>query len=130
MRTQKEMGKTEMTETASYAKTEEEFDYHSHAHAANAQCVYRDIRESTGIIHTDSNEGYYVLTRYADIAAAARNHETFTSKKDFNGPGLGGGGISIPPNPATSLSLDELDLGPGGSAATYAVDRGDHYLFH
>jgi cytochrome P450 len=89
--------------------TPDQFDHLSHEHAANACQIYRDIRESSGIIHTDSNDGYYVLSRYADIAAAARDHQAFVSKKDFDGPGLGGGGIAIPPNPVTSLSLLELD---------------------
>jgi cytochrome P450 len=87
----------------------DQFDHLSHEHAANACQIYREIRESSGIVHTESNDGYYVLSRYADIAAAGRDHQAFVSKKDFDGPGLGGGGIAIPPNPVTSLSLLELD---------------------
>jgi cytochrome P450 len=91
------------------AEPEVQFDHHSHEHASNAANIYRSVRESSGIVHSDLYGGFTVLTRYADIAAAARNHETFSSKRDFNGPGMGGGGLSIPPNPATHLSLDELD---------------------
>jgi cytochrome P450 len=85
------------------------FDHHSIEHAANAQRVYKSIREGAGVAHSDQYGGYYVLTRYADVSAAARDWETFSSDRDQNGPGSGGGGLSIPPNPATSLSLDEHD---------------------
>jgi cytochrome P450 len=86
-----------------------QFAHHSHAHAADAPNIFRNIRKSGGVAHSDLYGGYYILTKYADIAAAARDHQTFSSKRDFNGPGMGGGGLVIPPDPATYLSLDELD---------------------
>jgi cytochrome P450 len=95
--------------SSSTTDTTQQFDHHSHAHAANATAIFRQIRESDGVAHSDLYGGYYVLTRYADIAAAARDHQTFSSKRDFNGPGMGGGGLVIPPDPSTYLSLDELD---------------------
>ncbi len=98
---------TDTTEAPSAVS--ESFDHHSIEHAANAQCVYKSIREGSGVAHSDLYGGYYVFTRYADIAAAARDWQTFSSDRDQNGRGSGGGGLSIPPNPATSLSLDEHD---------------------
>jgi cytochrome P450 len=98
---------TDLTEAPTITATP--FDHHSVEHAANAQCIYKSIREDGGVAHSELYGGYYVLARYADIAAAARDWETFSSNRDQTGPGSGGGGLSIPPNPATSLSLDEYD---------------------
>jgi cytochrome P450 len=98
-----------VTDTAELRVTDGSFDHHSEEHAANAECIYQTIRENGGVARSDMYGGYYVLTRYEDVTAAARDHDTFSSDRDQNGPGSGGGGLSIPPNPATSLSLDELD---------------------
>jgi cytochrome P450 len=100
---------SEVSKWLSQTGSEDEFDHLSLAHGANAVGAYRDIRESLGVARSEHYGGYYVLTRYADIVAAARDHRTFSSERDFNGPGLGGGGIAIPPNPATRNSLDEMD---------------------
>jgi cytochrome P450 len=107
------------------------FDHHSLEHAANVDEIYRAIRESGTVPHSDEYGGYHVLSRYADIHAAARDWETFSSKRDFDGPDRDRAGLSIPPNPALHLSLDELDppewrrvrtaLGP--TLAPRAVER-------
>jgi cytochrome P450 len=78
------------------------FDHHSLEHGADPVCTYRAIRENAGVVHSDSWGGYWVLSKYADIAAAARDHATFSSDRER-------GGATIPPNPATRMSLDELD---------------------
>ncbi|HVX23190.1 MAG TPA: cytochrome P450 [Acidimicrobiales bacterium] len=99
-----------MTDTANAPTDgEAQFDHHSLAHAADPACSYRALRQSGGVVHSDKYGGYYVLSRYDDIVKAARDHGTFSSTRDVDGPGSGGGGLSIPPNPATHLSLDELD---------------------
>ena len=85
------------------------FDHHSPEHAMNAEDIYRAVRDSGSVARGENYGGYYVLASYDDVTAAARDHETFSSNRDFNGPGQGGGGISIPPNPSIRLSPDELD---------------------
>lgn len=51
-----------------------------------APAVYAELRRRCPVAHTDSHGGYWVLTRYADVLAAAKDHETFSSA----------GGVFIP----------------------------------
>ncbi len=91
------------------AAKQDQFDHHSSEHAANAECIYRELRELGGVSRSDLYGGFFVLGRYSDITTIARDHETFSSARngDDNGPGTGG--VTIPPNPATRMSLDEMD---------------------
>jgi cytochrome P450 len=97
---------TDATEIGTEAE-EPQFDHHSLEHAADPVCSFRALRQDGGVTHIDKYGEYYVLSRYADIVAAARSHTIFSSDRNTGGPDYGG--VSIPRHPATRLSLDELD---------------------
>lgn len=48
--------------------------------------VYAELRSRCPVAHTDAHGGYWVLTRYADVLNAAKDHETYSSA----------GGVFIP----------------------------------
>jgi cytochrome P450 len=59
------------------------------------------------VMHSDKHGGYYVVSRRADVAKVARDHETFTSANEVGeGPG---GGILIPPS---TVRLGFLEMDP------------------
>jgi cytochrome P450 len=65
--------------------------------------VYEALREQCPVAHSDRYGGYFVLSRYADIDKAARDHETFSSTS-----------LSVPPidvNAAENTN-PPLDLDP------------------
>jgi cytochrome P450 len=86
-----------------------QFDHNSIEHAADPACSYRALRESAGLTHSDRYGGFYVVSRYDDLVTAARDRQTFSSARDQGQPGGEGGGLLIPPNPTTRLSLIEMD---------------------
>lgn len=86
-----------------------QFDHHSTEHGKDPVCSFRSLRESRGLEHSDRYGGYYILSRYDDVVAAARDRQTFSSAYDQGQPGSGGGGLLIPANPTTRLSLIEMD---------------------
>jgi cytochrome P450 len=86
-----------------------QFDHHSLEHATDPAGSYRALRESPGLAHSDLYGGFYVLSRYDDVVAAARDRLTFSSARDQGQPGGEGGGLVIPPNPTTHMSLIEMD---------------------
>jgi cytochrome P450 len=45
--------------------------------------VYESLRERCPVAHTSAYGGFWTLTRYADIAAAARDTATFESRQPF-----------------------------------------------
>jgi cytochrome P450 len=85
------------------------FDHNSIEHAADPVGSYRALRESPRLTHSDLYGGFYVVSRYDDVVAAARDRQTFSSARDQGAPGGEGGGLLIPPNPTTHLSLIEMD---------------------
>jgi cytochrome P450 len=50
-------------------------------------------RQRCPVIHTDADEGYYIVTRYEDVRAVAEDPVTFSSEE----PGLRGVPIRMPP---------------------------------
>ncbi|MGA8296237.1 MAG: cytochrome P450 [Acidimicrobiales bacterium] len=80
-----------------------EFDHHAHDFPANE--TYRSLREHCPVVWTETYGGYWILSRYKDVANAARNDATFSSARDADGHG----GIVIPEwTTSTSIPL-ELD---------------------
>jgi cytochrome P450 len=45
--------------------------------------IYKRMRDETPIYY-DEEEGYYALTRHADVAAALKDHESFSSSRGCN----------------------------------------------
>ena len=87
-----------------------DFDHHSSEHAADPSASYKQIREDSGVVHTSAHGGYWVFTRYADIASAGKDHNLLSSALQFEGSEEIGGGITLPHNPAaTRMSLAEMD---------------------
>ncbi len=87
-----------------------DFDHHSSAHAADPSASYRRMREQSGVAHTSAHGGYWVVSRYADIASAGKDHVRLSSALRFEGSEEIGGGITLPHNPAaTRMSLAEMD---------------------
>ncbi len=62
--------------------------------------VYDGLRAQCPVAHSDAYGGFFVLSRYEDIEAAARDHETFSSRS-----------ISVP-DPGVMPSSPPLDLDP------------------
>jgi cytochrome P450 len=62
-----------------------DFDHHSPEHAANPAASYERIRKRPGVAHTSAHGGYWVLTRYDDIASAGKDHEALSSALQLGG---------------------------------------------
>jgi cytochrome P450 len=86
------------------------FDHHSRDYADNWQEVYRHARESAcPIIHSSNYGGYDVLTKHADVLAAATDHRKLSSERSWAADGTDlGCGVSIPPRPVR-LGFLEMD---------------------
>jgi len=103
----------------------ERFDHQSPDFTPDlAPDVYRELRRRCPVAHTDAHDGYWVLTRYRDIFAAAKDHDTFSSA----------GGVFIPRpenvpqfppiefDPPVHTALRNLMRPPFTTAAVKAVE--------
>jgi cytochrome P450 len=81
------------------------FDHWSSKMAYSPYDVWARMRNECPVAHTDAHDGFYVLTRYADVFAAALATGTFSS----DGDGLG---VAIPPQELRPLY--PIDLDPPG----------------
>ena len=84
------------------------FDHHSPELARDPWVVYRQLRETCPVAHSDAYGGFKVVTRYRDVAAIAKDTKTFSSQHDIDGTGNGYQGVSIPSPPVRGIPV-ELD---------------------
>jgi cytochrome P450 len=87
-------------EATSTARLVAEFDHWDSELAKDPFPVYDSLRAQCPVAHSDAHGGFFVLSRYEDIEAAARDHETFSSRS-----------ISVP-DPGVMPSSPPLDLDP------------------
>lgn len=64
----------------------EQFDHNAEQHPKFADDLWTRMRATSGLPHSSAHGGFYVLTRYADVAEAARMYSKFSSA----------GGVVIP----------------------------------
>ncbi len=58
-----------------------EFDHHTPEFTVDPESHYRALREQCPVSWTDSYGGFYITTRYADVARIARDDDTFSSAR-------------------------------------------------
>jgi cytochrome P450 len=73
------------------------FDHWDPDLAADPYPVYKRLRDECPVVHSDHHGGFWVLSRYSDIDAVARNHATFSSKHATIPAEIGLGGLPLPP---------------------------------
>jgi cytochrome P450 len=75
----------------------ESFDHWDPDLAADPHAVYDRLRRECPLAHSDRHGGFWVLSRFADIEAAARDHATFSSTSISIPLEIGLGGLPLPP---------------------------------
>lgn len=85
------------------------FDHTSPEHARATDEILRDLRARCPVAFTEQHGGYFVLSRYQDVAGSLRDEATFSSKH-IPEPldGVHYGGINIPEAPYFNV-LAEMD---------------------
>lgn len=73
------------------------FDHWDPDLAADPHAVYDRLRRECPVAHSDRHGGFWVLSRFADIEAAARDHATFSSTSISIPLEIGLGGLPLPP---------------------------------
>jgi cytochrome P450 len=86
----------------------EQFDHHTEHFTENWREIYRDLRGSCPVAHTDAHGGFYVITRYADVKRVMSDPETFACGRDLEVGGTVTGGVTIPINPV-QMGMMETD---------------------
>jgi len=75
-----------------------DFDHHSAVFAARPDEVFDELRSGCPVAYSPNYGGFWVLTRYEDVRAAARDHQTYSSvRSDQPIDGVRYEGITIPP---------------------------------
>jgi cytochrome P450 len=77
-----------------------QFDHNAPNHREHAESVWASMRAAAALLHSSEHGGFYILTRYNDVAAAARMHAVFSSAQ----------GVVIP-DPCL-LRLPPLEMDP------------------
>ncbi len=84
-----------------------DFDHHTPQFRTDPESRYREIRETCPVAWTDNYDGFWITTRYADIARIARDDETFSSDRGAHPER--GTAIVIPRGPGIIQYPIELD---------------------
>ena len=80
------------------------FDHHDPQFVKDPESVFGPLREEHPLVHSDLYGGFWLLTRYDDVTAAALDHETFTSAVV--------GTTVIPPSQPREYPLLPIELDP------------------
>jgi cytochrome P450 len=80
------------------------FDHHDPRFVKDPQSVFGPILEEQPLLHSDLYGGFWVITRYDDVTAAALDHESFTSAVV--------GTTVIPPSQPREHPLLPIELDP------------------
>ena len=80
------------------------FDHHDPRFVEDPESIIGPIREECPLVHSDLYGGFWMITRYDDVTAAALDHESFTSAV----PGM----TIIPPSQPREVPLLPLELDP------------------
>lgn len=83
------------------------FDHNAPEHSADPVASFRRVREQAPVAWTEAQGGFWVLSDYASVFEAARNHEVFSSARSSHG----GEGLNnvIPKAPSRLHIPVELD---------------------
>lgn len=85
-------------------RTTVEFDHHSSEYAENSRSINAELRAKCPVAHTDAHGGFWVISRYEDVVAAAKNDEVFASGHTVNG--VSPLGVTIPPSPVRMFPIE------------------------
>jgi cytochrome P450 len=85
-------------------RTSTQFDHHSPAYAENSTEINAELRAKCPVAHTEAHGGFYVVSRYDDVTAAAKNDSAFASGYTVNG--VSGYGVTIPPAPVPHYPIE------------------------
>ena len=80
------------------------FDHHSAEYARDWRGINSTLRDRCPVSHTDAHDGYWVLSRYADVAEAARDDATFSSYQEL--PDGTHTGATIPAGPLRQVPIE------------------------
>ncbi|MFF3573358.1 cytochrome P450 [Nocardia jiangxiensis] len=80
------------------------FDHHSTEYARDWRRINADLRERCPVAHTDAHGGYWVVSRYADVAEVVRDDETFSSYHEL--PDGSHNGATIPVGPMRQVPIE------------------------
>jgi cytochrome P450 len=69
-----------------------DFDHFGREFAADPAGAFRELREKCPVAHSSRRDGFWALTRWADVAEAARDDATFSSARYPADSGLPGRG--------------------------------------
>jgi len=80
------------------------FDHHDPRFVRDPESIFGPIRDEQPLLHSDLYGGFWLLTRYDDVTAAALDHESFTSAVV--------GTTLIPPSQPREYPLLPIELDP------------------
>jgi cytochrome P450 len=85
-----------------------DFDHHSHDYAADSWSRYADLRAHCPVAWSEAYGGFWVTSRYDDVATVSRDDISFSSRHDIPNNGVSYTGINIPevPNRSTPIEMD------------------------
>ena len=89
-----------------------DFDHHSAEYAERSHEINAELRSRCPVAHSSAHGGFYVVSRYDDVVAAAKDDETFASGWHINGSSPFG--VTIPPSskPHYPIEMDPPEYGP------------------
>ena len=82
------------------------YDHHSADYARGSVGIHRRMRSECPVAWSDAHDGFWVLTRYEDVARASRDDATFSSDHDIAGLREGWQGVAIPAPPVAMIPLE------------------------
>ncbi|MFZ2173759.1 MAG: cytochrome P450 [Rhodococcus sp. (in: high G+C Gram-positive bacteria)] len=86
--------------------TEVQFDHHSEAYARNWRDINRDLRAKCPVAHTAAHDGFWVVSKYDDIADIARDDDTFSSYQEYADGSKVGATIPVGPLRQVPIEMD------------------------
>ncbi|MFZ2174908.1 MAG: cytochrome P450, partial [Rhodococcus sp. (in: high G+C Gram-positive bacteria)] len=84
--------------------TEVTFDHHSGDYAKNWRRINADLRSKCPVAHTDAHDGYWVVSKYSDVADVARDDDTFSSSREY--PDGSRAGVTVPVTPLRQVPIE------------------------